>query len=87
MEKRMKKQTIKNVQKRLKEREIFTNNKYGEEAISNKECESFVRNNEKAITLIALVITVIVLLILARHFDFNVKSAIIPYLLKQEKPK
>ena len=43
--------------------------------------------NEKGITLIALVITVIVLLILARHFDFNVKSAIIPYLLKQERQK
>lgn len=79
MEKRMKKQTIKNVQKRLKEREIFTNNKYGEEAISNKECESFVRNNEKAITLIALVITVIVLLILARYLDQYAIAAITAY--------
>ena len=79
MEKRMKKQTIKNVKKRLKEREIFTNNKYGEEAISNKECQSFARNNEKGITLIALVITVIVLLILARHLDQHAIAAIIRY--------
>ena len=55
----MKKQTIKNVQRKLKKRQAFANNKYGEGAISNKECESLVRNNEKAITLIALVITIL----------------------------
>ena len=75
----MKKQTIKNVQRKLKERQAFANNKYGKGAISNKECESFVRNNEKAITLIALVITVIVLLILARHLDQHAIAAIIRY--------
>ena len=79
MKKRMKKQTIKNVQRKLKKRQAFASNKYGKGAISNKECESFVRNNEKAITLIALVITVIVLLILARYLDQYAIAAITAY--------
>ena len=44
-------------------------------------------NQEKAITLIALVISVIVLLILARHLDLNVKSARTAYFHVQERQK
>ena len=53
-----------------------------------KEEEKMLKNTkgqEKGITLIALVITIIVLLILARNFDFDVESEIIRFLIKQDK--
>ena len=43
------------------------------------------KGQEKGITLIALVITIIVLLILARNFDFNAEPEIIRFLTKQDK--
>lgn len=52
----MKKQTFKKRTKKFEEMESV---------VKNKESESIVKNNENGITLIALVITVIVLLILA----------------------
>ena len=74
----MKKKTLKQRTKKIEKMESIE---------ENKESENVIKNNNYGITLIALVISVIVLLILARYLDFNVKSAIIPYLLKQEKPK
>ena len=56
MEKRMKKQTLKKRTKKIEKKEGIAN---------NKECENVIKNNNHGITLIALVITVIVLLILA----------------------
>ena len=53
-----------------------------------KEEEKMFKNTkgqEKGITLIALVITIIVLLILARNFDFNAEPEIIRFLTKQDK--
>ena len=53
-----------------------------------KEEEKMFKNTKgqkKGITLIALVITIIVLLILARNFDFDVESEIIQFLIKQDK--
>ena len=55
VKKRMKKQTFKKRTKKFEEMESV---------VKNKESESIVKNNENGITLIALVITVIVLLIL-----------------------
>ena len=45
------------------------------------------KNTECGITLIALVISIIVLLILARHKYFHVKSATTAYFHELEKPK
>ena len=56
MEKLMKKQTLKKRTKKIEKREGIANNKI---------CENVIKNNNYGITLIALVITVIVLLILA----------------------
>ena len=56
MEKRMKKQTLKKLTKKF---EIT------EDIVKNKESRNITKNNNYGITLIALVITVIVLLILA----------------------
>ncbi len=50
----------------------------------NKKIKNNIKS-EKGITLIALVITIIVLLILARNFDFNAESEIIRFLTKQDK--
>ena len=55
----MKKQTLKKCTKKFVKMECLT---------KNKKSESAIKNNNYGITLIALVITVIVLLILARHF-------------------
>lgn len=46
-----------------------------------------VLKREKAITLIALVVTIIVLLILARNFYFNVKSGITGFYNEQQMQK
>ena len=62
--------------KRGKKMRIFKNLKKGN-----------VKNKDSGITLIALVITVIVLLILARHFHINVKSVIIVFYKKQQMLK
>lgn len=45
------------------------------------------KDGEKAITLIALVITIIVLLILARNFNINVKSEIMEFYKKLQMLK
>ena len=50
-----------------------------------KKTKERVKNNSYGITLIALVITVIVLLILARNFDFYAEPEIIRFLTKQDK--
>ena len=50
-----------------------------------KERGERLKNNSYGITLIALVIAIIVLLILARNFDFDAKSEIIRFLTKQDK--
>ena len=65
----MKKQTLKERTKKFEEREVVVKNKDEEGAISNKKREGIIKNNNYGITLIALVITVIVLLILARYLD------------------
>ena len=52
-----------------------------------EEKGGIIRDNNHAITLIALVITVIVLLILARNFYFNVKSEITIFCRKQQQQK
>ncbi len=75
----MKKQIIKKCTKKLKEREVVVKNKEGEGAISNKKCEGIIKSNDYGITLIALVITVIVLLILARYLDQHAIAAITAY--------
>ena len=63
--KNMKKQTEKKLTKKLK---------IGNSVTIGGKRELIGKNNNYGITLIALIITVIVLLILARHLDFNVKS-------------
>ena len=63
----MKKQTLKKRTKKFEERDGI---------VKNKESENVIKNYNYGITLIALVITVIVLLILARYQYFDVKSEI-----------
>ena len=66
----MKKQTEKKLTKKFKK---------GKRVERNEEMELVRKNNNYGITLIALIITVIVLLILARHLDFDVKSETITF--------
>ena len=68
--KNMKKQTEKKLTKKLK---------IGNSVTIGGKRELIGKNNNYGITLIALIITVIVLLILARHLDFNVKSETITF--------
>ena len=58
-----------------------------EEKITEKSKRNVekLKSSNKGITLIALVITIIVLLILARNFDFDAKPEIIRSLTKQDK--
>ena len=63
----MKKQTIKKRTKKFEE---------SEDIINKKKTKIVIGKNNYGITLIALVITVIVLLILARYQYFDVKSEI-----------
>ena len=72
----MKKQIIKKRTKKFGETESVVKNKESESVISNKECGDIAKNNDYGITLIALVITVIVLLILARHLGEHAQPAI-----------
>lgn len=58
----MKKKTLKKRTKKIEKREGI---------VENKESENVIKNNDYGITLIALVITIIVLLILARHQHFD----------------
>ena len=58
----MKKQTLKKRTKKYEE---------SEDIINKKKTKIVIGKNNYGITLIALVITVIVLLILARHFDYD----------------
>ena len=83
----MKNQTLKKSIKKFEEREVVVNNKAGEGAISNKKREGIIKNNNYGITLIALVITVIVLLILARYLDQHAFTVITAYFQGQEKLK
>ena len=68
----MKKQKLKKRTKKFEEKEDVVNNKESKGVLRKGQCKSFFNNNY-GITLIALVITVIVLLILARHFYKHAK--------------
>ena len=65
MEKRMKKQTLKKRKNKFEEGEAVASKQELEEVIRKRKGEIIAKNNDFGITLIALVITVIVLLILA----------------------
>ena len=65
----MKKQTLKKRTKKFEEMEDVVNNKERKGILRKGEYEIIVENKDYGITLIALVITVIVLLILARYFN------------------
>ena len=74
----MKKQTLNKRTKNFEEKEDVINNQERKSVLRIGEFESLFYNNY-GITLISLVITVIVLLILARHFNQHAFTATIAY--------
>ena len=81
----MKKANIKKRTKKFEEGEAVVKKQDLEDAIRKIESEIIAENKEYGITLIALVITVIVLLILARHFGEYALTAIIRFYRGQQR--